>query len=200
MEAPNFHEKVASPGERHALELRGRGGGGPGGAPPPCRKENQGKSLGERGQPPPPLKRFPASGGSNARPPEPPAAQTIFRPPLVLRGHLLDIPENLVWELFFFSHGKKLSAPSAHAIYCVRVAPCVLHMPCAPCAPWLEYDLCAVAAEFRKTRRVHDLRGRRKDKGTKQRKTDVSDAEVPSDPESVDDEALSDNLSDVSHS
>ena len=42
---------------------------------------------------------------------------------------------------------------------------------------------------------MRNLRGRRKDKGTKRRKTDVSDAEVPSDPESVDDEALSDNLS-----
>ena len=68
------------------------------------------------------------------------------------------------------------------------------------CAPWAEYDLSAVAAEFRKTRRVRNLRSRRKDKGTKRRKTDVSDAEVPSDPESVDDEALSNNLSDVSHS
>ena len=47
---------------------------------------------------------------------------------------------------------------------------------------------------------MRNLRGRRKDKGTKRRKTDLSDAEVPSDPESVDDEALSDNLSDVSHS
>ena len=67
------------------------------------------------------------------------------------------------------------------------------------CAPWAEYDLFAVVAEFRKTRRVRNLRGRRKDKGTNRRKTDVSDAEVPSDLESVDDEALSDNLSDVSH-
>ena len=96
--------------------------------------------------------------------------------------------------------GKKISAPSAHAIYCVHVAPCVLHVPCAPCAAWAEYDFCAVEAEFRKTRWVRNLHGKRKDKGTKRRKTDVSDAEVPSDPESVDGEALSDNLSDVSHS
>ena len=115
-----------------------------------------------------------------------------------------------IWVLGpFFSRGKNFSVPLAHAIYCVRVAPGVLHMPCAPCAPWAEYDLCAMAAEFRKTRRVRNLRGKRKDKGTTRRKTDVSDAEVPSDPESLevpsdpeslDDEALSDNFSYVSHS
>ena len=44
------------------------------------------------------------------------------------------------------------------------------------CAPWAEFDLSAVAAEFRKTRRVRNLRGKRKDKGTKRRKADGSDA------------------------
>ena len=47
---------------------------------------------------------------------------------------------------------------------------------------------------------MHNTCAKRKDKGAKRQKTDVCDAEVPSNPESVPDEALSDHLSDVSHS
>ena len=48
-------------------------------------------------------------------PPPPPSAQVHLK----------------TWVLgTYFSHVKKISAPLAHAIYCVRVAPCVLHIPC----------------------------------------------------------------------
>ena len=67
-------------------------------------------------------------------------------------------------------------------------------------ALWSEYDVSAVAAEFWKIGRVRNMRAKRKDKGTKRRKTDVSDVKVPSNPESVPDEAPSNNLSDFSHS
>ena len=67
-------------------------------------------------------------------------------------------------------------------------------------APWHQYDVAAMAAEFRKIRRVRNMRAVRKDKGTKRRKTDGPDAEVASDPESVPDEEVSDNLSDVTNS
>ena len=35
------------------------------------------------------------------------------------------------WEHFLVM-GKKFSAPSAHAIHCVHIASCVLHIPCFP--------------------------------------------------------------------
>ena len=134
---------------------------------------------------------IPAGGGD-------PPPRTPSPPPPSAQVH----PKT--WVLgTFFSHGEKISAPSVHAIYCVRVAPRVLHIPCLADhhAPTLVVsNLSAMAAEFRKTRRVRNLRGRRKDKVTKRRKTDVSDDEVPSVTESEDDEALADNLSDVSHS
>ena len=58
----------------------------------------------------------------------------------------------------FFSHGKKFSAPSAHAIHCVHIAPCVLHIPCFPDyhAPTLVvsvFQLPGPTAATRKTRR-----------------------------------------------
>ena len=85
-----------------------------------------------------------------------------------------------------------------HAAVCARLNMLMMEqllIIAHDCAPWAEYDVSAVAAGFWKTRRVHNLRGRRKDKSTKRRKTDVSDAEVPFGTESVDDEALPDNLS-----
>ena len=64
-------------------------------------------------------------------------------------------------------------------------------------APWHEYDVAALAADFRKVTRARNMRATRKDKGTKRRKTDGPVAEVASDPESLPDEHT---LSDVTNS
>ena len=58
-------------------------------------------------------------GGGGGLPPDP------LPPPPSAQVHLK------TWVLgTFLSHGKKCSAPSTHAIYCVRVAPRVLHISC----------------------------------------------------------------------
>ena len=64
---------------------------------------------------PPPLTPSPPSPGPP--PPLPPQLKCTRKPGF--------------WE-HVLAMGKKFSAPSVHAIHCVHIAPCVLHLPCYP--------------------------------------------------------------------
>ena len=63
---------------------------------------------------------FIPAGGGGGPPPGPP-------PPLPSQLKCTRKPG--FWEHFLVM-GKKRSAPSAHAVHCVHIAPCVLHIPC----------------------------------------------------------------------
>ena len=135
--------------------------------------------------PPPPRTCFnfhSGRGGGGAPPwtpsPPPPSAQVHLK----------------TWVLgTFFSHGKKFSAPSAHAIHCSiylvfqttmrqRSLSVYFSSPVPPVPRAKREDVIDALLYFRFK---DSITGHKRQK-----------AEVPSDPESVNDEALSDNLSD----
>ena len=107
------------------------------------------------------------------------------------------------WEHFLVK-GKFFSAPSAHAMHCVHIAPwCSIYLVFQTAMPQrsLSMYFSSPVPPLPRAKRENVIDAllyfRFKDRitGHKRKK-----AEVPSDPESVDDEVLADNLSDVSQS
>ena len=156
-------------------ETRPCGAGGRGGDPrptdpPPSLAQSEIHSRGPKSKaglrratfffaseaPPPPGTCFnfhSSRGGGSPLDPLPPSP----RPPPPLPPQLKCTRKPGFWEHFLVM-GKNFSAPSAHAIHCVHIAPCVLHIPCFPDyhAPTLVvsvFQLPGPTVATRKTRR-----------------------------------------------